>query len=83
MHEGDAQKDGTLMTGIQSNTDTLLVGIPMVICLFAGLFRLDELWTMPRTKPKPGRRLTNWDEKGVPICTDPVRTELTVYRRQG
>jgi hypothetical protein len=55
----------------QSNTDAFLVAIPMVVCLFGAFFRLDELVGKPRKQWKIGRSLSDWDEDGVPICTDP------------
>jgi hypothetical protein len=71
------------MSGLQSNSDALLVAVPMVLILFAGFFRLDELWITPRKrKLQQGRRLTDWDENGVPICTDPEGAALTIARRK-
>jgi hypothetical protein len=77
----DAGKDGFFMSGAQSTSDAFLLAVPLVIFLFVALFRLDELMCKPRKLPKPGRRLTDWDENGVPICTDPARTVHTISRR--
>ena len=55
-----------------SNTDSLLVAIPMVGLLFAGFFRLDELFGKSRKKPVKTRRpMVGLDENGRPICLDP------------
>jgi len=78
----DAQKDGFRMQFLQSNADIFLFGIPMVAALLVAMFRLDELACRSRKLPKHGRKLSNWDEDGVPICTDPVRTILTVRRKK-
>ena len=80
--EAQTQRVDKFMLVSQTDTNGLLVAIPMVICLFAVLFRLDELLGAPRKPPEPGRRLTNWDRNGMPICTDPVRTVPTISRRK-
>jgi len=59
------------MTTILSNSDSLLVAIPMLGILFAGFFRLDELLGRSK-KPVKTRRLTvGSDENGRPLCADP------------
>jgi hypothetical protein len=65
------------MRALQSNTDAFLVAIPMVVLLFAAFFRLDELISSPRKQREARRGLCDWDENGIPICTDPDRI---VYR---
>jgi hypothetical protein len=54
----------------------------MMVFLLAAFFRLDELASRPRKQPERGRRLCNWDEDGIPICTDPVMTVYTIARRK-
>jgi hypothetical protein len=56
---------------IESNADALLLAIPMVVILLAGLFRLDELVALPPKKPGRDRRLSGLDEGGRPIFRDP------------
>lgn len=59
------------MTAIKSTTDSLLVAIPMVFLLFAGFFRLDELVARRPKAPEQGRKLSDWDENGMPLCVEP------------
>jgi hypothetical protein len=59
------------MTTILSNTDSLLVAIPMVGILFAGFFRLDELFGKSKKPVKMRRPMVGSDENGRPICADP------------
>jgi hypothetical protein len=74
------------MTVFQSNTDALLVAVPMVGILFLGHFRLDELFGKPKKKAQvkeSPRQLTDWDENGQPICADPGGKSSRPVRRQG
>jgi hypothetical protein len=59
------------MSAIQSNTDALLVAIPMVAVMFAGFFRLDEVISRNRKPVKSGHPLSDWDKDGHPICIEP------------
>ncbi len=59
------------MSILQSNRDALLVAIPMISILFAGFFRLDELFGKSRKLVKRRRSMAGSDEKGRPICVDP------------
>jgi hypothetical protein len=62
------------MSAPLSNTDAMLVAIPMVGALFAGFFKVDELFGKPR-KPKEHRRqMSGLDENGVQIYADPDGT---------
>jgi hypothetical protein len=70
------------MSTVQSDADALLVAIPMLAFLLMTFFRLDELVSRPKKRPENGRRLSDWDKDGRPICTDPVRTVYAVVRRQ-
>jgi len=70
------------MPAVQSNADAFLLAVPLVVFLFVALFRLDELVCKPRKTLRQGRRLTDWDERGAPICTDPERTVHSIARRR-
>ncbi len=59
------------MSALQSNTDALLVAIPMVGLMFAGFFRVDELIGKSNKVPKSRRQIGGLDESGHPICLDP------------
>jgi hypothetical protein len=54
-----------------SNTDSLLVAVPMVGLLFAGFFRLDELFGKSKKPKKTRRPAVGLDEDGRPMCVDP------------
>jgi len=70
------------MSTVPSNSDTILVAIPMVVFLVAAFFRIDELVCRPRVAPKPGRSLSGWDERGVPVCSDPGAVGHSPLRRR-
>jgi hypothetical protein len=59
------------MTILESNADALLVALPMVGILFAGFFRLDELFGKPKKSQPPRRQSTGLDKSGHQICLDP------------
>jgi hypothetical protein len=59
------------MSAIQSNTDALLVAIPMVGLMFAGFFRVDELVGKSQKTPSHRSQIGGLDERGFPICLDP------------
>ena len=59
------------MTILESNTDALLVAIPMVGLLFAGFFRLDELFGKSKKTSAPRRQVAGLDANGQPACIDP------------
>lgn len=61
----------TAMSAIQSNTDALLVAIPMVAAMFAGFFRLDEAIGRVQRPMEKGHSLSHWDEDGHPVCIEP------------
>jgi len=54
-----------------STSDSLLVAIPMVGLLFAGFFRLDELFGKSKKPVKTRRPMVGLDENGRPMCVDP------------
>jgi len=78
----NAQRDGRFVVAAQSNTDAFLVAIPMVVILIAALFRVDELLCRSPKVREGGRRLSDWDETGAPICTDPGPAVYTIARRE-
>jgi hypothetical protein len=60
------------MSIIQSNTDALMLAVPMIGLLFVGFFRLDELFGKPKKQPAATRRrMSGWDKNGRPVCSDP------------
>jgi hypothetical protein len=60
---------------LQNNLDTLLLGVPFVLMMLVGIFRLDELMVTPRQKtvthPRP---LNGLDAEGNLILSDPDGT---------
>lgn len=70
------------MAPVQSDFAALLIGAPMVLLLIGAFFRLDTLMGNPRKPLQPGRRLTNWDANGVPVCDDPAPTGGATARRK-
>lgn len=60
-----------LMSALQSNTDVLLVAIPMVGMLVIGFFRLDEAICKPEKRIVKGHPLSGWDAGGQPMCIEP------------
>ncbi len=54
-----------------STADSLLVAIPMLAILFAGFFRLDELFGKSTKRVKARRPAVGLDERGRPILADP------------
>ena len=69
-----AGKDKSRMSQLQSNTDAMLVAIPMVGVLFAGFFKLDELFGRPKKPVENRRQMSGLDENGLPVCADPDGT---------
>jgi hypothetical protein len=59
---------------ILSNTDALLVAVPMIGTLVVGFFRLDELFGKPRKRPVRGHQLAGMDARGRVTCLDPDGT---------
>jgi hypothetical protein len=58
-------------SALQSNTDAILVGIPMLCFLFAGVFQIDKVLSKPKKPPARGHQLTDWDGSGTPVCVEP------------
>ena len=53
------------------NLESLLLTIPLIGMLFARFFHLDEEMGKRKRQMQGGRNLTDWDQDGRPICTDP------------
>ena len=70
------------MPTIQSNADALLIAIPMIVILFVGFFRLDELMALPPKKLGRGGKFSDWDESGRPMCTDPDGKPFDLPRKK-
>jgi hypothetical protein len=66
------------MSAIQSNTDALLVAIPMVAAMFAGFFRLDEAIGRTQKPVEKGHSLSHQDKDGRAVCIEP---DGRVYRK--
>jgi hypothetical protein len=62
------------MVNLQSNTDAILIAIPMLALLFAGFFRLDELIGKSRKNATPRRQRSGVDKQGRQVCLDPDGT---------
>jgi len=69
------------MLALQSNTDALLVAIPMVGLLFAGFFRLDEIFGRSKRPVENRRQMSGWDKDGRPVCADPDGKSPAIGRK--
>ena len=67
------------MSTLDSSRDALLIAIPMVLIMFAGFFRLDELLSKPPKRVVNGHSLSFWDDNGSPECIEP---DGTLYCRR-
>jgi len=56
---------------LNSGWQTVLLAIPFVLTMFAGVFRLDELFVAPKQEPRRQRLASRIDENGQPILYDP------------
>jgi hypothetical protein len=59
------------MSALQSDTDAILVAIPMVGAMFAAFFRLDEVFSRHRKRQEKGHSLSGWDKDGLLVCIEP------------
>jgi hypothetical protein len=59
------------MAAVESNTDAILIAIPMVGLLFATFFRLDEAFSRHTKPSKNGHPLSYRDKDGHPVCIEP------------
>lgn len=67
--------------------DALLVGIPLVILMLVGLFRLDELFSRPKKSLKRRRPSCQMNADGEPVLSDPdgrlSRTQFSASNQLG
>lgn len=56
---------------LTSGRDTLLVAIPLVLCLVVSIFRLDRVIALPKGSLNQRRPTCGADEFGDPILRDP------------
>lgn len=56
---------------LQSGWDTLLYAVPIFLMMFAGFFRLDELFVSQKSSPKKRRSFSGLDQNGQPMLCDP------------
>jgi hypothetical protein len=56
---------------LKSAWDTALYSVPLLVTLFLGFFRLDELISTPRQRTVSRPRLTGNDKNGEPLLSDP------------
>jgi hypothetical protein len=56
---------------LQSDWDTFLYAVPLILALLIGFFRLDEHISSPQRKNRVRRTLTGCDANGEPLFSDP------------
>lgn len=61
---------------LRSGRDTVLVGGPLLLLLFAGFFRLDELLLRPRKKQGSDAQGNSGIRRGRRFCSEPDGTPL-------
>jgi hypothetical protein len=66
----------------QSSAEVLLFAIPMIVAMFAGFFRIDTLFSHPKTRSCPERQFSNVDENGQGACVEPDGQLHRVSRRR-
>ncbi len=67
---------------LKSGRDTLLVAIPLILLLFIGMFRLDELLIRPK-KGSPDLKSPRRQRRDRPLfAADPDGTPLRPARRR-
>lgn len=54
-----------------SNTEAMLVAVPMIGILVAGFFRLDVYISKPRVSRPERRSFSHRDGEGVAVCAEP------------
>jgi hypothetical protein len=67
---------------LKSGRDAFLVAAPLVLLLFIGVFRLDEVFGEARKAPKTRRFGGGQDEDGEPILSDPDGTPVLPRRQR-
>jgi hypothetical protein len=58
-------------TVLTSGRDAYLIGIPLILLMLIGLFRLDEAFLRPKKGPRRPPPPSGVDEKGRQIYSDP------------
>jgi hypothetical protein len=58
-------------TILHTNWDSLLIGIPFLLMLLVGIFRLDELIVAPKRRVRRPRPASGLDADGNVIFSDP------------
>lgn len=58
-------------TVMHTQWDSLLIGIPFLLMLLIGIFRLDELIVAPKQRSRRARPVTGMDAEGNIIFSDP------------
>jgi len=69
-----------------SNTEAMLVAVPMIGVLVAGFFRLDEFVSRPRVSKPERRSFSHRDGEGMAVCVEPdgrLVREGRAVRRNG
>jgi hypothetical protein len=61
-------------TILASSRDLLLYGIPLIVALFATMFRLDEILVTPSKNSQARRRQQRLARTRPYMCTDPDGT---------
>ncbi len=57
---------------VKSSWDSLLFGIPLLVLLFVGFFRLDEVFTSHKKHPSRSRKPIRLStDAGEPVLRDP------------
>jgi len=65
-----------------SNTDALLLAVPMIGLMAVGFFRLDELVGKPKKDAPIRRQVAGLDAKGRQVCLDPDGT-IPLVKKSG
>jgi hypothetical protein len=58
-------------TVLHEHWESLLLGIPFLLMLLVGIFRLDELIVAPKHRPRRSRPASGLDADGNIILSDP------------
>ena len=68
---------------LTTGRDTLLFGIPKILHMLIGLFRLDELFFRPKKKLKRPHMSCQMDDKGERVLSDPDGRRSRAHTRAG
>ena len=58
-------------TILHTNWDSLVIGVPFLLMLLVGIFRLDELIVAPKRRVRLARPASGLDAEGKVIFSDP------------